>query len=233
MFFGTTSDDLQISSPSADRFLFNSSGGNTTGEFNFNVARFSMGAQTGLVGNQVGVFVAGATTVTVPGGFSQFLLTQAGNLDLNGNAMSQVFGWTINAPSIVASGGSSTDSGALLVGGNVTVGTNRYGVLITSNPSGGTLNYALAVSTGDTLLGGDLDHTGTNVGLYGAPPVAQAADPVALTDSTGGTANNTVAAVSGTGDDATINDNFADLTAKYNALRDMLSETAGGIGIAA
>ena len=40
----------------------------------------------------------------------------------------------------------------------------------------------------------------------------------ALTDSSGGTADDTVAAVSGSGADAVINDNFADLTAKVNAM---------------
>ena len=44
----------------------------------------------------------------------------------------------------------------------------------------------------------------------------------ALTDSSGGTANDTVAAVSGSGDDTNINNNFADLTAKVNALRTIL-----------
>lgn len=39
-----------------------------------------------------------------------------------------------------------------------------------------------------------------------------------LTDNTGGTANTTVAAVSGSGDDATINDNFADLAVMINNL---------------
>lgn len=39
-----------------------------------------------------------------------------------------------------------------------------------------------------------------------------------LTDSSGGTANDTVAAVSGSGVDADINNNFADLTAKINAI---------------
>lgn len=59
-----------------------------------------------------------------------------------------------------------------------------------------------------------------DVAFFGGTPAGQVADSVALTDSTGGTADNTVAAVSGSGDDATINNNFADLTAKYNALRD-------------
>lgn len=46
-----------------------------------------------------------------------------------------------------------------------------------------------------------------------------AADIGALTDSTGGTANTTLVAVAGTGDDANINDNFADLAAQVNAVR--------------
>lgn len=39
-----------------------------------------------------------------------------------------------------------------------------------------------------------------------------------LTDSSGGTADGTVSAVSGSGDDATINNNFAELSAKVNSL---------------
>lgn len=39
-----------------------------------------------------------------------------------------------------------------------------------------------------------------------------------LTNSTGGTTDGTVAAVSGSGADATINNNFAELTVKLNAL---------------
>jgi hypothetical protein len=39
-----------------------------------------------------------------------------------------------------------------------------------------------------------------------------------LTDNSGGSADDTIAAVSGSGDDATINANFADLAAKVNYL---------------
>lgn len=55
--------------------------------------------------------------------------------------------------------------------------------------------------------------------VWVSPALAQRlAAIVALTDSTGGSADNTLAAVSGSGDDATINNNFADLAAKVNAL---------------
>ena len=85
-------------------------------------------------------------------------------------------------------------------------------------------NAGKLTAPGEVQIGGDLNHDGTNVGFYGATPVAQAANITALTDSTGGTANDTVAAVSGTGDDATINDNFADLIAKINGLRQIIDD---------
>ncbi len=81
----------------------------------------------------------------------------------------------------------------------------------------------------DSTTGAGLALNFTNIGIYNTTPVAQAADPVALTDSTGGTANNTVVAIAGSGADATINDNFADLTAKYNSIRTILQN----IGITA
>jgi hypothetical protein len=61
-----------------------------------------------------------------------------------------------------------------------------------------------------------------DIGFFSTTPVSQEADTVALTDSSGGTADNTIAAVSGSGADSDINNNFADLAAKYNALRDLL-----------
>ena len=48
-----------------------------------------------------------------------------------------------------------------------------------------------------------------------ADPSATTTD--SLTDSSGGIASTTVAAVSGTGDDANINNNFASITAQVNA----------------
>lgn len=79
----------------------------------------------------------------------------------------------------------------------------------------------------------DLNLTANAIAMYGGTAVTQPADPGALTDSTTGTANGTVVAISGSGADSDINDNFADLLVKYNALRDMLSAGAGGIGVAA
>lgn len=158
IFFWSTSDAIRLSSPAADRFLFDTNGGNTVAEFNFNCARFSMGAQTGAVGNQVGNFVAGARATGVAGEWSDFLLTQAANLTVD-HAMGGVFGWTINAPSMTIGSGSVATAGALNVGGNVNQGTvNRFGVRILSNPSGGSgVNAALWVTAGRSRFDGIVD----------------------------------------------------------------------------
>lgn len=49
-------------------------------------------------------------------------------------------------------------------------------------------------------------------------------DAVELTDNSGGTADDTVEAVSGSGADPAINNNFAELTTKVNYLLDRLSK---------
>lgn len=88
---------------------------------------------------------------------------------------------------------------------------------------------------GDTSgpAGGALaDHDDAPVlveGLYGTTPVVQAAAIAALTDNTTGTAGDTLGEVSG-GQAAQINDNFASLAAKIQAMQDRLDATAG-IGV--
>lgn len=52
----------------------------------------------------------------------------------------------------------------------------------------------------------------------------QAAIGAALTDNSGGTADTTIAAVSGSGADATINNNFADLADRANDLRTLVNQ---------
>lgn len=81
--------------------------------------RFSFG-QTGAIGNQVGVFVAPARTVAVPGGWADFLLTQAGSLDITTFAMSDVSAWVIGAVSLATATGSIGDVATLRIGGMTT-----------------------------------------------------------------------------------------------------------------
>lgn len=154
-FFWSTSDFLQTSSPAADRFLFDANG--TDHEFNFNCNRFSLGAQTGAVGNQIGAFVAPAVTVTIGGDFTQFLMTSGGNIIADA-ALGTVAGWVVNAPSITLGTGSVTTGVALNVGGNPNQGTNRVGVRIISNPTGGGgVNAALWVTAGRAQFDGFVD----------------------------------------------------------------------------
>jgi hypothetical protein len=61
----------------------------------------------------------------------------------------------------------------------------------------------------------------TGVSWFGSTPVAQQADTVALTGMVG-TADNTIADVGASFNQTTLNNNFADLAAKCNALRTLL-----------
>lgn len=80
----------------------------------------------------------------------------------------------INGDTPTIGTGAVTTSATLYVPDHIVAGTNRYGVLIAANPSGGGgENEALRVSVGRTRVE-DFLHEG-NLGLYGATPVAQAA----------------------------------------------------------
>lgn len=143
------------SSPSTDRVLLRHALAN--GEFNIQCDRFSLGQQSGAVGNQVGVFVAGTRTASIGGEWSDFLLTQAGNITVDA-AMGLVAGWTINAPSITLGTGSVTTAAALNIGGNPGSATNRVGLRILSNPSGGGgINAALWITAGRSRFDGVVD----------------------------------------------------------------------------
>lgn len=169
--FVASGDDIRFSNPSANRILIQGDVQNT--EFNINCDRFSMGAQSGSVGNQVGAFVTPTRTVTVGGGWSDFLLTHAGNITVDA-ALSQLAAWTINAPSITIGTGSVVDAVGLLIGGNPNAGTNRYGLQVISNPSGGTLNYCARFSgAAGVRVDGILEHAGATLGLFGTTPAVQ------------------------------------------------------------
>lgn len=88
---------------------------------------------------------------------------------------------------------------------------------------------------GGLRIDGDIDHNGTKIGYFSTAPVVRPAaytQTYALTSRvhlalasadlgslTGGTADGTLQAVSGSGDDATINNNFEDVLVEFNKLR--------------
>lgn len=72
----------------------------------------------------------------------------------------------------------------------------------------------------DTHFSGPVHSAGGFVGDLTSDSIAAI---TTLTDSSGGTANDTIAAISGSGADADINNNFADLAAKINAILAALS----------
>lgn len=151
-FPGTFNQNILFSNPVSGQILV--SGG--TNELTINTtAGFSLGAQTGTLGNSFGQFVAGTRSTGVGGEWSDFILTQAANITAD-HAMGLVAGWTINAPSITLGTGTVTTAGALNIGGNVNQGSvNRFGVRILSNPSGGSgINAALWVTAGRAQFDG-------------------------------------------------------------------------------
>lgn len=81
-------------------------------------------------------------------------------------------------------------------------------------------NLSFATSTG-TKIG---TATTQKLGFFDKTPVVQpaGANQAALTNSTGGTADGTLSAVSGTGDDADINNNFTELHVLLNEIRTVL-----------
>jgi hypothetical protein len=92
-----------------------------------------------------------------------------------------------------------------------------------------TLSAALTLGNNDIVSGtGAGTKIGTSasqkLGFFDKTPVVQpaAANQAALTNSTGGTADGTLAAVSGTGDDADINNNFTELHTLLTEIRTAL-----------
>lgn len=110
--------------------------------------------------------------------------------------------------------------------------TNNVTVDGTQTITGAKTFSAKAVFSAEVELDGALNHDGTTVGLYNTTPVVQATASADLTDNSGGTANNTVQALTDPADTPATADvlrddlvanlipelrnNFADLTAKVN-----------------
>lgn len=83
-------------------------------ELRLGFERFALG-QTGAVGNQVGVFVAGARTTSVNGEWVDWLFTSGGNLTID-DTMGLIYAAVINPLSITSGAGSFTEAVGLNVG---------------------------------------------------------------------------------------------------------------------
>lgn len=86
------------------------------------------------------------------------------------HAITNLSGFLINEPAITIGTGSVVDAANVRIQLAPGAGTNRYGLLITSNPSGGTLNYALRCTLGDARFDGRTDiNNGIALGGGAAP----------------------------------------------------------------
>lgn len=191
---------------------------------------------TGTITNYYGIDIRNETqpSTIITGIRSQIASAGGGtrrNIEVTGTAIS-TFAGDVHVNNTVA----------------VVLGTPAGSAVELSRPSAGVMRMIGSGGANDEGLDWDFQTTANvvsvssstgaalridnDIGFYGTAPVPQAAAIVLLTDSTGGTANNTLAAVSGSGDDATINDNFADLGAKVNAIIGVIN-TATGVGLTA
>jgi hypothetical protein len=134
----------------------------------------------------------------------------------------------INASAAIAGTKVAPDFGSqnVVTTGTLGAGATTVGTLAAAAT---TLSGSLTLGNNDVVAGtgaGTKIATATSqkLGFYNATPIVQpaAANQAALTNSTGGTADGTLAAVSGTGDDTDINNNFTELHVLLNEIRTAL-----------
>lgn len=101
-------------------------------------------------------FAARATSLA--GDYADVLFTPGANITVN-HAIGQLAGVIFNEPGITIGTGSVVTAANVIIQTSVSQGTNRYGLLVTSNPSGGTLNYcARFQGAAGVRIDGLLDH---------------------------------------------------------------------------
>jgi len=116
--------------------------------------------------------------------YAHRLFTSGGTTTVDA-AFTSIFTDIVNDPNLVLGTGSITRAGNLLIQTSVSVGTERYGVLVTSNPTGGTTNYcARFQGAAGVRIDGILEHSGTTLGVFGTSPTTQPT----VTGSRGGNA---------------------------------------------
>lgn len=173
-------------------------------------------------GHSSGVWVV--NDVYIGGGVTGTASTQSVAINATGGEGTDKAG-----ANITIAGGKPTGSGA---GGSVILSTAPAGATgtalralvtrLTLDSTGlitlaDVVNFAFNTGTG-TKFG---TATGQKMGFWNVAPVIQPAhaNQAALTNSSGGTYDGTLAAISGTGDDAGINNNFTDIFTLLDAMR--------------
>lgn len=185
----------------------------TTGALNIGTSAF---AKTITAGN-----TTGATALTLQTGTGAMTFTAGGIFDVNASGAVTIDGTTITltGTGAVSITSGATDNNLILATGNNGAGDSGD-ILADVGTATGTAGVITLGATNATAI--NIGRSAGTIGFFGATAVVQQTDIGALTDNTGGTADNTVAAVSGSGADATINDNFADLIDQINQLRTTL-----------
>jgi hypothetical protein len=140
----------------------------------FNLPAFVIGTTAAdPTSNWQFLLAPGAKTISVGGDFARALFSASANVTVNA-AMAQLATWIINEPGATIGTGSVVNAANLIVQTSVAFGTNRYGLYVTSNPSGGTLNYcARFQGAAGVRVDGVFEHTGSTYGIFGTAPTTQ------------------------------------------------------------
>ena len=183
----TTTGDLTLSAPAGANTII----GDDVGLLRAGGAsRVRIGSASGEAA-QVQVQVAPlAETFTSGANVRRLENTAAiGGITIDGYTAANVTGASFDEPDItLASGGLVTTAATIRVTGAPTEGTNNYALWVDSGKT---------QLDGEVEIDGDLNHDGSNVGLYGVAPAAQAAkvnDPSggAIVDAEARTAINSI-----------------------------------------
>lgn len=136
--------DFDFDTPTANNITVTSSTGASL-NLNTDEIVFGTGLAADGTNNWQAAFAPGTKTISLAGDFSRRLFSAGGAATIDA-ALSNFFTDTINEPFGTIGTGSAVNAGNVLIQTAPSLGTNRYGLLITSNPSGGTLNYAFRQS---------------------------------------------------------------------------------------
>lgn len=130
----------------------------TTAGVNFNTPTMAFGPSVLAdgTGNFVFAFSPGLRGTQAAGSYAEVLFTSSSSIAV-ADVITTFATWEVNAVTFSFIGGSIVDATVAVIQGNVAGGTNRYGLLITSAPTGGTLNYALRCTAGDARFDARVD----------------------------------------------------------------------------